>query len=170
MQIVHSIAMELRTELLPMLPSGDEAHLTLMKPVVPDPVEHHYDTIAETDQVVEVQEQPDQPGKVPPEVHAEGGRHGGIPADGCHVSLVMVAKRGEVCAALLRQNRASGVNAHLHGYGSSHGKCRAVLLQIRHVTDDVDFGVTGQGQIRFDGNSAPRLGRDVQSARNWRGL
>ena len=48
--------------------SGDQTHLAFMEPVVPDPVEHNDDPIAKPYQIIEVQEQPDQPGEVTLEI------------------------------------------------------------------------------------------------------
>ena len=53
-----------------------------MKPVVPDPVEHDDDPVAKADQVVKVEEEPDQPGGIAAKVQAESAGDGGVTADG----------------------------------------------------------------------------------------
>ena len=70
----------------------DQPDLIIIEDIVPGPVEEDDDAVAEADDAVDVQEDPDHPGDESAEGDAEDAGHGGIASDGGEQTGVFVVE------------------------------------------------------------------------------
>ena len=73
----------------------DQPDLIVIKYIIPRPVEHHNNSIAEADDAVDVQEDPDHPGDISTEGDAPNACDGGIASNGGKQAGVSVMKMSE---------------------------------------------------------------------------
>jgi membrane protease YdiL (CAAX protease family) len=77
----------------------DQAHLVVVEEILPRPGDQHHQAVAEADDAVDVQTDPDQPGDEPAERNAPQPRHRRVAPDGRQQARVLVMER--FCAAPL---------------------------------------------------------------------
>lgn len=112
------------------------------------PVQEYDHTVAEANQVDQVDEKPTEPGYAAAELNAERIEYCATPSNGSHCPLIEVVKWAHMSVANLSQDVSSCLLALLYGYLREH-RVRLVSLvalvalagvQVGHVTDHEHLG------------------------------
>src|SRR5664279_5340499 len=91
--------------------AGDEPSRALVREVAPSPLKHHHDTVAESDQEQDVDEQPRQPSQEAGDVQLAELRDSGRAPNRCQRTLVKIMKVFARAASEVGCNLARHVSA-----------------------------------------------------------
>ena len=92
---------------------------SLLGEVVPAPLEHHQQLVIKLDQVVNVNENPDQPSREAGKSESFQVHDGGIATDNREAAHVVVLKGRQIIALEPTSNELGNVLSLLHGNGSN---------------------------------------------------
>src|SRR5579862_1522318 len=130
--------------------AGDQARSAIEAQVLKSPADEDDQPVAELHQVHQVHEQPQEPGDEAVKAQAaEIGDSRRTPYDRQAAFVVITERRGRLAAKTLN-DRTRGVTAFLHRDRSDARQGLAVLIEMREVADDEDFGMAGDGEIGPD--------------------
>lgn len=136
------------------LAAGDEADASLVGGPCPSPLEHDEETVAESDEVEDVNECPEEPCEEAAEAEASEVCDGGGAADGGEVSEVPVSEGLARSPVEVASDHARDVPPGLDGDLCDTGEGLTVLDDVCEVADDEDFGVAGDRAVFFDDDAA----------------
>src|SRR5262249_9172795 len=92
----------------------DQARPSIESKIGPRPIKEYYQPVPETHQENNVHKQPRQPCRQSAEMHQFEIRHGFVPSDCCHASLIEIVKSLRRLPPNHSQNVARGVTPLLH--------------------------------------------------------
>ena len=141
-----------------------------MSEVGPCPLDENRETVAETGQFEDVDEQPEPPreyaGKPP--ASAEVG-DGGVAADGSQISEIAVAELTQRLVAEEPEDVLDGMCPLLHRHLRHSGEHLAILLDEGQVANDVDVLVARHSQVGPHQDATDAIHLDAQRPPQRRG-
>src|SRR5258708_894878 len=138
--------------------AGDQPRATLVADIRPCPLDQHQHPILETDQEKDVHHQPGQPGQQARQMEpANFGDRVGAP-DGRHRAPIEIVDRFGRLTANQSADVGRGGLALLNGDWRDPRQHLAVgVLQRGEVANDEDFRMTGDAEVRSDGDAAAAI-------------
>ena len=131
--------------------TGDQVGATFPSEVVPSPPEQDPEFVVEFDQVGDVNEYPRELAREAAESQPAQAGHRCIAPDNGKVDLVDIFERWQSCSLLPGQDELGCVATHLHRHRGHTGERTLDLMsEAGQVTDDDNFGVILNGQVRID--------------------
>ena len=162
------------------LGAGDETGSIAEGEIGPGPLGEDCDSIAETDEEEDVDEEPCHPCRKAAPMSAKGPLNvgdGGLAAYGGHVALVEIVERGVEAGAVAAEvagcetaDAFGGIDAHLHGglgYAREHP---AILFNVGEVAADEDLRMTGRVEELIDEDAAAAVDGETEKLAEGRGL
>src|SRR5579863_1288468 len=135
--------------------TSNEPRPTPVREIRPRPGDHHDDSVLETNQIPDVDEQPRHPCEQPRHVHPVQHRDRPAATDRRHASFVRVLERKRVFPHEEAPDRPSDRSRLLHGDGA-HARQRltALVIQACCVADDERPRLPGHREVLADQHAA----------------
>src|SRR5262249_15714289 len=133
---------------LPLAAVDDEPHTLPECAIILHPLHEDEQPVAKADEIHEVNEEPQQPGRQATQVSAPEIGHRRGPADGGHRASISVA---EWLRGLAFQQPSPDLprrmDALLHSHGSQTWQYMALMFQVHHIADDEKRWIIGDTEV-----------------------